>query len=216
MAGAGYIRSSARGWGAAARWTLAGEALAAAVWLYAYSFPAPSLVAQLIAGAATAGTGVAALGWAVTADGRGGRAAPGPEVAVGGGSGVRAPTVLVAVLVVTFALCAIRAPMWGRFAEAVPQMLRLAHRAQPSTLSGALAPAWAGTYHFSDVHRSPAGYVEFDTNISGLLQSASFVYSPGGSPRSLDTKAGFTGDSDGRYRHLVGPWWTSTSDVPGA
>lgn len=204
----------ASSWNRAARWTVAAETLAAAVWLFAYSFPAPSLVAQLIAAAVTLVGVVTALGWAATArasdkDRRTG-------AAVRGGRAVRAPAVLAAVAVITFALCAVRAPMWARFAEAVPQMLWLAHRAQPATLSGALAPAWAGTYHFSDVYRSPSGYVEFDTNVSGILQSASYVYSPGQDPRARDVEAGFAADDGVRYRHLLGPWWAATSDVPGA
>lgn len=203
-------------WTRPARWTVGAAALAAAVWLLAYSFPAPSLFARLFAAAVSVVVVVLALGWAVSARTRRVPVDAERESAVRGGRAVRAPGVLVAVAVLTFALCAVRAPMWVRLAEAVPQMVRLAHRAQSATVSGSLAPAWAGTYHFSDVHRSPAGYVEFDTNVSGLLQSASYMYSPGQDPRTRDAQAGFTALYGVRYRHLLGPWWAATSDVPGA
>lgn len=105
--------------------------------------------------------------------------------------------------------------MWVRLGEAVPQMFRLAYRAQPASLSGALAPEWVGTYHFSDVHVAPSGYVEFDSDISGILQTASYVYSPVQDPRTLDARAGFAADRGVHYRHLLGPWWAATNDIPG-
>lgn len=192
------------------RWFIAGEVVVAAIWLWAYSYPVPALLGQLL--------GVVGLvflaipGVVVTGNNR---RSKGHEVSLLRPG--RAVGAVAAIFVVTTGLCATSSPMWVRFLGARSAMTHLAVQARP--IDPNVAPASAGTYHFDNVYRDPNGLVFFGVRkvAGGILSEGAFLWSPSKDPRALNSDDAPLGGPVGdvtEFRHLQGPWWVVTSSGP--